>query len=99
MFLHLGGEVVVPIKDIIGIFDIQSTMKSKNSQQFLQTCKEEGFTEEIVQDEARSFIITERIMKSSKNHRSVKKTIIYYSPISALTLQKRAGFIDDIEKF
>ena len=28
MFLHLGENVVVPIKDIIGIFDLQTTMYS-----------------------------------------------------------------------
>ncbi|MDU2995675.1 MAG: DUF370 domain-containing protein, partial [Clostridium sp.] len=26
MFLHLGENVVVPIKDVIGIFDIQTAM-------------------------------------------------------------------------
>lgn len=99
MFLHLGGEVVVPVKDIIGIFDMQSTLKSKGSQQFLETCREEGFVQAIVQEEARSFVITEKIIKSTKKSRSVRKTIVYYSPISALTLQKRAGFIEDVEKF
>ncbi|WP_026476752.1 extracellular matrix regulator RemB [Alkaliphilus transvaalensis] len=99
MFLHLGGEVVVPLKEVIAIFDMQSTTKSKHSQYFLQICKEEGFVEEILQEEARSFVITERLEKSSKNGKKTRKTIIYYSPISALTLQKRAGFIDDIDKF
>ena len=28
MFLHLGENVVVPIKDVIGIFDLQTTMYS-----------------------------------------------------------------------
>ncbi|WP_459763555.1 extracellular matrix regulator RemB [Alkaliphilus crotonatoxidans] len=99
MFLHLGGEVVVPVKDIIGIFDIQSTLKAKGSQQFLEVCKDEGFVQEIAHEEARSFVVTEKVMKSTKKGGLIKKTIVYYSPISALTLQKRAGFIEDIEKF
>ncbi|MBM7615596.1 extracellular matrix regulator RemB [Alkaliphilus hydrothermalis] len=99
MFLHIGGEVVVPLKDVIAIFDIQSTMKSKYSQNFLEVCKEEGFIQEILQEEPRSFVITERVEKSVKNGKKSRKTIVYYSPISALTLQKRAGFIDDIEKY
>ena len=36
MFLHLGENVVVPIKDIIGIFDIQNTMYSSDTIQFLR---------------------------------------------------------------
>ena len=34
MFLHLGENVVVPIKDIIGIFDLETTMYSAESNQF-----------------------------------------------------------------
>ena len=36
MFLHLGENVVVPLKDIIGIFDIESTMYSTDTIQFLK---------------------------------------------------------------
>ncbi len=31
MFLHLGENVVVPIKDIIGIFDLQTSMYSSDT--------------------------------------------------------------------
>ena len=34
MFLHLGENVVVPIKDIIGIFDLQTTMYSSDTSAF-----------------------------------------------------------------
>lgn len=86
MFLHLGGEVVAHIKDIIAILDIESTLKSPDTRDFLKVCEEEEFISRISEEEPRSFVITEKL----------GKTIIYYSPISALTLQKRAGFIDDI---
>ena len=36
MFLHLGENVVVPIKDIIGIFDMETTMYSSDTIQFLE---------------------------------------------------------------
>ncbi|SCY63037.1 extracellular matrix regulator RemB [Alkaliphilus peptidifermentans] len=99
MFLHLGGEVVVHKKEIIAIFDIQSTLKAKNSRMFLQTCKDEGFIKEISNEEPRSFILTERVINKKKTGKKSMKTIIYYSPISALTLQKRAGFIDGTDKY
>ena len=42
MFLHLGENVVVPIKDIIGIFDLQTTMYSSDTSAFLRMAEEDG---------------------------------------------------------
>ena len=36
MFLHLGENVAIPIKDIIGIFDIDSSMYGSDTAQFLR---------------------------------------------------------------
>ncbi|SET72307.1 protein of unknown function [Natronincola peptidivorans] len=93
MFLHLGGEFVVNVKDIIAILDMESTLKSKYSKEFLKVCEEEGFIETISQEEPRSFIIVERVENKSKSNKGNHKITIYQSPISTLTLQKRAGFI------
>lgn len=86
MFMHLGGDVVISLKDIISIMDIESSSTSGDTKEFLKTAEDEGFIRKISEDEEKSFILTE------KN----KKTIIYLSPISSVTLYKRAGFIDDI---
>lgn len=86
MFLHIGGDVVIPIKNIIAIFDIETTTISKDTKEFLSIAEEEGFIESISDDLPKSFIITE-IDKKSK---------IYLSPISSVTLQKRSGFIDNL---
>ena len=79
MFLHLGENVVVPIKDVIGIFDLQSTMYSSDTIQFLRMAEEDGFVERITDEEPKSFVIAE-VNKKSK---------VYLSPISSLTLSKR----------
>lgn len=79
MFLHLGENVVVPIKDIIGIFDLQSTMYSSDTIQFLRLAEEDGFVERITKETPKSFIIAEVDNKSK----------IYLSPISSTTLTKR----------
>lgn len=79
MFLHLGENVVVPLKDIIGIFDIETTMYSTDTIQFLRLAEEDGFVERITKDNAKSFVIAE-VDKKSK---------IYLSPISSSTLTKR----------
>jgi hypothetical protein len=79
VFLHLCENVVVPIKDIIGIFDLQNTMYSSDTIQFLRLAEEDGFVERITEEQPKSFIIAEVNNKSK----------IYFSPISSTTLTKR----------
>lgn len=86
MFLHIGGDVVIPIKSVIAILDIESTTISKDTKEFLTIAEEEGFIKSISNDLPKSFIITE----------TDKKSKIYLSPISSVTLQKRSGFINDL---
>ena len=67
------------IKDVIGIFDLQSTMYSSDTIQFLRMAEEDGFVERITDEKPKSFVIAE-VNKKSK---------IYLSPISSSTLTKR----------
>lgn len=87
MFLHLGGDVEVPIHEVIAIFDIHSTACSEITKEFLQFSDEEGFIQKVSEDPPKAFVITERRDQS----------IIYLSPISSVTLQKRSDFFRGIE--
>lgn len=86
MFLHIGGDIVVPLNDVIAIFDIDTTTISKDTKDFLKISEEEGFIHAVNSDLPKTFIITE----------NDKKSRIYLSPISSVTLQKRAGYINNI---
>lgn len=81
MFLHLGENVVVPVKDVIGIFDLETTMYSSDTSAFLRMAEEDGFVERISKEKPKSFVIAE-VNKMSK---------IYLSPISSSTLTKRTN--------
>lgn len=85
MFLHLGENVVIPLSEVIAIFDMNSTTNI-DTRHFLKTAEEEGFIQKISCDEPKSFVLTERN----------KKSIIYLSPISSITLAKRSGFVDEL---
>lgn len=74
MFLHIGGDVIIPLKDVIGIFDLSSAENSATSE-FLSVAKEEGFIVDQIDGEKKSFILV--------NDR------IYLSPIASSTLRKR----------
>ncbi|HSR03839.1 MAG TPA: extracellular matrix/biofilm biosynthesis regulator RemA family protein [Proteiniclasticum sp.] len=79
MFLHLGENVVIPMKDVIGIFDVESSMYSSDTSQFLRLAEEDGFVQRITDEKPKSIIVAE----------IEKKSIIYLSPISSKTLSKR----------
>ena len=85
MFLHLGENVVIPLNEVIAIFDINSTA-NMDTRHFLKIAEEEGFIYRITENSPKSFVLTERD----------KKSIIYLSPISSLTLSKRSGFCDEL---
>ncbi|CAB1255620.1 extracellular matrix regulator RemB [Clostridium sp. MT-14] len=84
MFLHLGENIVVPIKDVIGIFDVDTSTYNSDTIQFLRMAEEDGFVQKITKDKPKSFIIAE-VNKKSK---------IYLSPISSSTLTKRSKALD-----
>ncbi|MCL6612517.1 MAG: DUF370 domain-containing protein [Peptococcaceae bacterium] len=77
MFLHLGGDKIVPKKDIIAILDYKKG-NSAVTKEFIQIAMDEGFVENISDpDKEKSYVIT------------TEK--IYISPISCNTLKKRFG--------
>jgi hypothetical protein len=86
MFLHIGGDIVIPVKDVIAIMDIDTTTISKDTREFLKIAEEEGFIKSISDDLPKSFIITEMD----------KKSVIYLSPISSVTLKKRSQYVSEI---
>ena len=82
MYIHIGGDVSVLKKSIIGIFDMDNTTISKWTRQFLKYSEEKEIVVNVSDELPRTFIVTE-------NGRD-KKFIVYISPFSASTLQKRA---------
>jgi hypothetical protein len=88
MFLHIGGDVVLPTKNIIAILDMETTTISKDTREFLKIAEEEGFIEAISNDLPKSYIITE----------FDKKSKIYLSPISTVTLKKRTNFVKSLSE-
>ncbi len=81
MYLHLGGDTVVSLKDVIAIFDLDITSISKITREFLHIAEEEGFVINVSEDLPKSYVLAEINQKSR----------VYISPISASTLLKRAG--------
>ena len=80
MFIHLGQDKVVATKDIIGIFDLDSTTVYKTTRDFLARAEKEGRVQNVATDLPKTFVIC----------REDGEDRVYISGISAATLQKKA---------
>lgn len=81
MYLHLGGDKVVKTKDIIGIFDMDTSTVSKNTRDYLNEAEKAGEVVTVSYDLPKSFIVV--------NPKKSKEKTIYISQISSQTLNKR----------
>lgn len=82
MFIHTGKDEAVLTKDVIMIMD-RSAINAKDTMEFLQIAKEEGF-------------ISDDDWKTDITHRKTALVLdkkVVFSSISSNTLHKRAGFI------
>ncbi|MEG0179466.1 MAG: DUF370 domain-containing protein [Oscillospiraceae bacterium] len=87
MYLHLGGDYIIKTRNILGIFDIDNTSLSKNTRTFLHLSEKNGKVINVTNELPKSFIVTN----------AANETKVYISQISATTLKKRSGYIDDIK--
>ncbi|MBE3580390.1 MAG: DUF370 domain-containing protein [Thermoanaerobacteraceae bacterium] len=75
MYLHIGGDVLLPLKDIVGIFDYEKIGRSAANKEFWAANKKGP---RLKGEPVKSFIVT-----------TDKK--IYFSSISPVTLGRRAA--------
>lgn len=80
MYLHLGQSVVVPYRDVIGIFDLDNTTSSRRTRDFLERAEREGELVDVSMDVPKSFVLC----------RSELGTMVYLSQLSPATLLRRA---------
>ena len=79
MYLHLGDEVIIPYREIVGIFDLDNVTATRAGRTFLQTAERAGRVYTITENLPRSFVVTTMGGRET----------IYISPISAATLRGR----------
>ncbi len=82
MYIHLGGDTLVNSKDIIGIFDLDSTTVSKKTRDFLKIAENKKEVINVTYELPKTFIVCSEKNKSQK---------IYISQLSCATLLKRTN--------
>lgn len=83
MYLHLGESTVVREKDIIGIFDLDTTTVMKASRNFINSSSKKGNVINVSLELPKAFVVCRK--KKEKEKR------IYISQLSSQTLYKRLG--------
>ena len=81
MYLYLGQDTVVPMREVVGIFDMENTTISKNTRSFLNDAQKKGAVITVGDDLPKSFVVC--IDKKGMQ-------TVYISQISCATLLKRA---------
>lgn len=85
MYLHLGQDTLLRTKDILGIFDLDTSSLSRHTRDFLARAQQDNRVITVSEELPKSFIVTV--------HQPPK---VYISQISATTLKKRSGFLQDL---
>lgn len=85
MFLHLGNNVSIPLKNILGVFDLELTTTTSTTREVLKKAENDGRVYNVSDDMPVSFVVVKEI--SSKTGEEVNH--IYLTPISVSTLKKR----------
>lgn len=83
MYLHLGNDVIVNNKDIIGIFDMDNTTVSKHTRKYLSERTKNKEVVNVSMELPKSFVVC-----SKKGNKKV-----YISQLLPRTLLNRQNFL------
>ncbi|MBQ9228079.1 MAG: DUF370 domain-containing protein [Eubacterium sp.] len=76
MFIHLGENTVVTDREIIGIFDMDTSTVNKATRDYLALAEKNGRVKYVNYELPKSFVVTDGT--------------VYVSPVNTATLYKRA---------
>ena len=57
MYLHIGQNVIIPFRDVVGLFDLDNTSASRLTRSFLERAEKEGRLVNVSDDLSRSFVL------------------------------------------
>ena len=81
-YLHIGQNLMLEDKRIIGIFDLDITSQSKITKNFLAQAEKEGVVLTAIEDIPKSFVVCD-----NPYHRQ----IVYISQLNTSTLARRSA--------
>ncbi len=89
MYIHLGRDSVINQKDIIGIFDLDTSTVSRHTRNYINLAQKRNEIINITSELPKSFIVC--------SDKKTKQKKVYISQISSVTLEKRSNFLSVTE--
>ncbi|MBE6623448.1 MAG: DUF370 domain-containing protein [Ruminococcaceae bacterium] len=98
MYINIGSNTLVRKKDIIGIFDLDTSSHEKDTRDFLKTAEKNGIVEVCGTDLPKSFVLVKKSKKEKGFERkrieapylkSAYKTEVYLTTLSSASLAGR----------
>ena len=71
MYLHLGQSIIIPFRDVVGIFDLDNASYEANTRNFLRLAEERGQVVNVSDDLPKSFVLCEDEKGKSTDRKSV----------------------------
>ena len=88
MYLHLGQSVVVPHRDVIGIFDLDNATSSHVTRSFLEQAEKEGRAVSVSEELPKSFVVCRPTRGVGRKRTGPDR--VFISQLSSATLKGRA---------
>ncbi len=96
MYLHLGQDVAVRQRDIVGIFDMDNTTISRYTRKYLSKAEKGGRVQYVSMDLPKSFVVCDSHRRQGRGQPAADT--VYVAQVSPATLRKRAAATNDIAK-
>ncbi len=82
MYLHLGAEVNVRKREIVGIFDLDTASQTATTREFLKMAQRQGYLQSVNDELPKAFVLLQKEDGTQE---------VYFSQISASVLKKRTA--------
>lgn len=98
MYINIGSNTLVRKKDIIGIFDLDTSSHEKDTRDFLKAAEKNGIVEVCGTDLPKSFVLVNKSKKEkglerkkikAQNLKSAYKTSVYLTTLSSASVAGR----------
>ena len=90
MYLHLGDNVAVPARYVIGVFDLETSKVAKDTCDFLEKAQKSNHVCDICDDIPKAFVVVEKTPRCLRTPPPFKRgQSVYITQIATGTLRKR----------
>ncbi|MEG1427192.1 MAG: DUF370 domain-containing protein [Oscillospiraceae bacterium] len=88
-YLHLGGDTIVNVDHIVGVFDLDNASQSRHTKKYLAKVQKENKVINVSMELPKAFVVCF----------AEEKETVYISQISTTTLLKRMNFLSGTDNF